>query len=477
METQNYDLVVLGGGPAGIAGAQTAGVFGRSVALVEREAHIGGAGINTGTIPSKTLRESALLLSGWRSRQLLGVEVAVREDARLAEFLHHERRVVADERSRVESRLETLGVARLCGRARFADPHTIVVTGPDGRESRLSGEKILIATGSSPVHPPEFPFGHPRVHDSNEILEIEAMPRSLVVVGAGVIGSEYACMFAALGVEVHVVDGRESLLSFLDDDLSSALYAAMTDAGIRFHWKEKVASCEARDDGVHVVLSSGARIVASDVLVAAGRTSNTADLDLEKAGIPIGERGLLKVDSSYRTQVPHVYAAGDVVGAPALAGTSMEQARYAICHAFDEYDKQSSPLLPTGIYTIPEVSTVAETEKSLRQKGIEYVVGRAAYSQNARGKIIGDHRGFLKLLFQKSDLKLLGVHALGEQATELVHVGLIAMLCDGDASTFDRACFNYPTLGDLYKSATYDAMITLRREQKLAATTAATVKP
>ncbi|MCY2959235.1 MAG: Si-specific NAD(P)(+) transhydrogenase [Planctomycetota bacterium] len=469
MESKPYDLVVLGGGPAGIAGAQTAAVFGRTVALVEREACIGGAGINTGTIPSKTLRESALLLSGWRSRRLLGVDVAVKGGARLSEFLHHERHVVADERARVEVRLDSLGVHRMCGRARFVDAHTIAVAAADGSESRLRGERILIATGSSPAHPPEFPFEHPRVHDSNEILEIGAMPRSLVVVGAGVIGSEYACMFAALGVEVHVVDGRDTLLSFLDEDLSSALYAAMMDAGIRFHWKEKVASCKPQEDGVHVTLSSGDRLVASDVLVAAGRTSNTADLDLARAGIPIGERGLLKVDSYYRTEVQHVYAAGDVIGSPALAGTSMEQARYAICHAFGEYDKQASPLLPTGIYTIPEVSTVAETERSLKEKGIDYVVGRGAYSNNARGKIIGDERGFLKLLFRRSDMKLLGVHAIGEQATELVHVGLIALLCDGDARLFDRACFNYPTLGDLYKHATYDAMLKARRETAAAA--------
>jgi NAD(P) transhydrogenase len=420
---------------------------------------VGGAGINTGTIPSKTLRESALLLSGWRSRKLLGVDVAVKPAARLAEFLHHERRVVADERARTEVRLDALDVRRVQGRARFADPHTIVVALPQGGELRLRGERVLIATGSSPAHPPEFPFEHPRVHDSNEILEIEAMPRSLAVVGAGVIGAEYACTFAALGVEVDLIDGRDALLPFLDEDLSSALYAAMMDAGIRFHWREKVARCEPRADGVHLTLASGDRLVASDVLVAAGRTSNTADLDLERAGLAPGERGLLTVDGWYRTRVPHVYAAGDVVGPPALAGTSMEQARYAVCHAFGEYDKQTSPLLPTGIYTIPEVSTVGETERSLREKGVEYVVGRAGYGQNARGRIIGDERGFLKLLFRDADLRLLGVHALGEQASELVHVGMMAMLCAGGAALFDRACFNYPTLGDLYKQAAYDAML------------------
>jgi len=459
MASTDFDLIVLGGGPAGIAGAQAAAVFGKRVALIEREARIGGAGINTGTIPSKTLRESAVLMSGWRSRKLLGVDVVLKPDQRLADFTHHERRVVASERDRMDAQLDALGVTRFHGRARFVDPHEIAVASPEGTETVLRGERILIATGSSPARPAEFPFDHPRVHDSNEILDIGAMPTSLAVVGAGVIGSEYACTFAALDVEVHVIDGRDALLPFLDADVSAALHESMIEAGVRFHWREKVAACDPRDDGVHLKLSSGTELVVSDVLVAAGRTSNTADLDLPRAGLVAGERGLVKVDDVYRTTASHVYAAGDVIGAPALAGTSMEQARFAVCHAFQVYDKLAAPILPTGIYTIPEVSTVGETERSLREKNVAYVVGRAAYAQNARGKIIGDERGFLKLLFRESDMRLLGVHALGEHASELVHVGMIAMLCDGGASLFDRACFNYPTLGDLYKQATYLAML------------------
>lgn len=459
MNSTDFDLIVLGGGPAGIAGAQAAAVFGKRVALVERESRIGGAGINTGTIPSKTLRESAVLMSGWRSRKLLGVDMVIKDDRRLADFTFHERRVVASERDRMDAQLDAVDVRRFHGRARFLDANTIAVTAPDGTESSLRAGRILIATGSSPARPREFPFDHPRVHDSNEILDIGAMPSSLAVVGAGVIGSEYACTFAALDVEVHLIDGRDALLPFLDADLSSNLHAAMVEAGVTFHWREKVAACDPRDDGVHLKLSSGTELVVSDVLVAAGRTSNTADLDLARAGIRVGERGLLTVDSVYRTEVPHVYAAGDVIGAPALAGTSMEQARFAVCHAFEIYDKLSAQILPTGIYTIPEVSTAGETERSLREKGIPYVVGRASYDQNARGKIVGDERGFLKLLFRESDMRLLGVHALGEQASELVHIGLIAMLCDAGASLFDRACFNYPTLGDLYKQATYLAML------------------
>lgn len=465
VETHEYDWVVLGGGPAGIAGAQAAAVFGARVALVEREEHVGGAGVNTGTIPSKTLRESALLLSGWRARKLLGVDVSVRGAAPLSEFVHHERRVVATERERLETLLDSLGVRRFRGHARFADPHTITVARGGGPEAAtepatlLRGERILIATGSSPARPREFPFEHPRVHDSNEILDIADMPRSLAVIGAGVIGAEYACTFAALGVEVHVVDGRDALLPQLDLDVSSALYAAMLEAGIHFHWRERVSRCEPRVADVRLELSSGDAITVSDVLVAAGRTSNTADLALERAGLTPGERGLVTVDATYRTAVPHVYAAGDVIGPPGLASTGMEQARCAVCHALGRYDKSTPSLLPSGIYTIPEVSWVGETETTLRARGVPYVVGRASYAQNARGKIVGDERGFLKLLYREPDLRLVGVHILGEQASEIVHVGLVAMLGDMDARVFERACFNHPTLGELYKQATYQALV------------------
>jgi NAD(P) transhydrogenase len=458
--TRSFDLIVIGGGPAGSSGALTAATFGKKVVLVEMTGMLGGAGINTGTIPSKTLRESALLLSGWRMRKLLGLAVSKREEATLSDFTHHEMHVKTVVRLEAEARFHQAHIERIAGRAKFLGPNTVHVAQKDGGETVLRAEKILVATGSSPMHPPEFPFEHPRVHDSNEILEITAMPRSIAVVGAGVIGAEYACTFAALGVEVHLIDGRDSLLSFLDAEVSAAITREMMIAGVKFHWNECVAKCDAPSEGeVRLTLGSGAEISVSDVLVAAGRSSNTESLDIGAAGLTAGKRGLLNVDAHFRTEVPSIYAAGDVVGPPALASTGMEQARVAMCAAFDLAKKETSPLLPTGIYTIPEASMVGETEQSLKAKGVDYVVGRAQYRENARGRIIGDERGFLKLLFRCGDMRLLGVHVVGEQATEVVHIGLMAMHCDASAELFSRVCFNYPTLGDLYKYAAYDAAV------------------
>jgi NAD(P) transhydrogenase len=325
----------------------------------------------------------------------------------------------------------------------------------------LRGEKILVATGSSPVRPAEFPFEHPRVHDSDEILEIGALPKKLAVVGAGVIGAEYACTFAALGVEVHLIDGRDSLLAFLDREISENIQCAMTAAGVHFIWKEKAMHCDAPPAGdVTLTLTSGATLAVSDVLVAAGRQSNTADLNLAAAGLTPGKRGLIKVDAQCRTEVPHIFAAGDVIGAPALAATGMEQARMAMCVACEvDYKDVVAPILPTGIYTIPEASMAGETEDSLKSKGIGYVVGRARYMDNPRGQIVGDESGLLKLIFARDDMRLLGVHVVGEQATELVHIGLVAMMSGSGADLFNRTCFNYPTLGDLYKYATYEAIL------------------
>jgi NAD(P) transhydrogenase len=464
MNRDEFDLVVVGGGPAGIAGAVAAAVFGKRAALVESFPAPGGAGIRTGTIPSKTLRESALVLSGWRARKLLGIEVSVRREAKLGEFLHHQRDVTAREQQRVEANLRDRGVEQVRGEGSFRDPHTVTVAGEGGAERALRGERILLATGSKPVRPPEFPFEHPRVHDSDEILEITEIPRVLAVVGAGVIGAEYACTFAALGVEVHLIDGRESLFPFLDEEVSGALLKAMTSHGIRFHFKERVIRCQAGGDpGIFLTLASGRSLPVTDVLVAAGRMSCTSGLNLAAAGLAAGERGLIEVDRFYRTAVPHIYAAGDVIGPPALAGTGMEQARVAVCHAFQVLGKETPPLLPTGIYTIPEVSLAGETERSLKAAGVEYLAGRADYLQSPRGKIIGDETGFVKLLFRRDDMRLLGVQVLGEQASELVHIGLMALHGGAGAELFSEACFNYPTLGDLYKYATYDALLKKER--------------
>ena len=457
VSSEEFDLVVLGGGPAGASGAAAAGLFGKRVALVEATGKLGGAGINTGTIPSKTLRETALVLSGWRSRRLYGVDLSLQREVTIQDLMGHATNVTAAEGARTEARLDLRGVKRFRGAASFADPHTVRVV--DGGETLLTGEKILIATGSSPFRPAEFPFADDRVHDSDEILKITAMPQTLAVVGAGVIGCEYASTFAALGVEVHLVDGRNVLMPFLDEEISHRLADAMAANGVKFHWNERVAACDASRPGDLVLtLSSGAKLTCGNVLVCAGRQSNTADLDLAVAGITPGQRGLIPVNEHYQSTVPHIYAAGDVVGPPALASTGIEQARVAIAHAWGSTFKSDlTSILPSGIYTIPEASMAGETEASLRAKEVDFIVGRARYADLPRGEIIGDQTGFLKLIFRRDDMRLLGVHIMGEQATELVHIGLIALLCEASADLFNLACFNYPTLGDLYKYAAYDA--------------------
>jgi NAD(P) transhydrogenase len=479
MEPLAYDLIVIGSGPAGESGAAAAALFGKRVAMIEKSLLVGGASTNTGTLPSKTLRETALAISGLRARDLYGVDLSLRREATVADFMFHERRVTANERKRVERNLARYGVVLYRGMGSFIDPHTIRVTPEGTGEAAVSGidhgnesletgavlltsARILIATGSSPIQPLGFPFKNPRVLDSDEILQLSQLPRSLAVVGAGVIGSEYACTFAALGTSVWVIDGRDELMPFLDREISSALANAMNQKlGIEFSWKNRVTACKVQDIGdLTLEFDTGGRLCVDAVLVAAGRASNTATLNLTAAGVQVGPKGRLTVDNHYRTSVPHIYAAGDVIGFPALASTSMEQARVAMCHAFDQGHKTAlAPLLPTGIYTIPEVSMIGSTEEELKSQGVDYLVGRASYSQCARGEIIGDQTGFLKLLFRHDDMKLLGVHVIGELASEVVHIGVVAMLSDSTAELFNRTCFNFPTLGDLYKIATYDALV------------------
>ncbi|MET0988749.1 MAG: Si-specific NAD(P)(+) transhydrogenase, partial [Steroidobacteraceae bacterium] len=423
---RSFDLVVIGGGPAGTAGAGTAAAFGHRVALVEQAEEVGGAGVISGTVPSKTLRETALALSGWRSRKLFGVDLSLRREATIADFTHHQQHVSTGESRRLATRLQALSVQRFRGVASFVNPHTVRVTRDDGTDLQLRGEKILIATGSIPFRPPGFAFEDDRVHDSDELLHLKVLPQRLAVIGAGVIGSEYACTFAAMGVEVHLLDGRDALLPFLDAEISQALAAAMRAGGIKFLWKEQVTHCDvSHPDGVLLMLSSGATLTCDGVLVCSGRSSNTAGLNLVAAGVVPGKRGVIPVGTHYRTEVDHIYAAGDVIGPPALAATSMEQARVAMSHAFAIPGKADlAALLPTGIYTIPEVSMVGATQEALQQQGVDFIVGRARYADNPRGRIIGDDTGFLKLLFRRNDMRLLGIHVIGEQATEVAHLGL-----------------------------------------------------
>ena len=451
--SDTFDLVVIGAGPAGEAAAATAAMLGKRVAVVEKAGHVGGAAVNTGTVPSKTLRETAVALSGHRMRELHGVDLSLRREATVADFLRHERAVRFAERGQILARLDRLGVGVVSGAATFRDPHTVLAG-----DRPLTAGQVIIAIGSVPVRPPGFPFESPLVHDSDELLGLHELPRSLAVVGAGVIGAEYAGMFAAMGVETYLLDGRDSLLPFLDGELSAALETALTALGVRFEWGETVDGCEAAAGGpVALALKSGRGLVVDQVLVCAGRTSRTLDLRPEAAGLVVADKGRLAVDASYRTNVPHIFAVGDVIGFPALASTSAEQGRAAAAVACGQPAGEVAPVLPTGIYTIPEVSAAGDTEAALRKRGEPYLVGRARYADTPRGKIVGETTGFLKLLFRAGDRKLVGVHVIGELASEVVHIGVMGLMTGATVELFQRVCFNYPTLGELYKLAAHDA--------------------
>jgi len=455
----DFDLVVIGSGPAGERGATEAAYFGKKVALVEKAPVLGGATANTGTLPSKTLRETALYLSGFRQRGLFGVDLSLKERVTLRELMFRERKVKESERARVAWNLEHFGVKLFSGTASLVDPHTVEVRRTDGTSERLSADVILLATGSSPYRPALYAFADDRIHDSDELLDMHDVPETLAVIGGGVIGCEYACTFAALGIPVTLIEQREKIIPFLDGEMGGLLRARMEAMGVQFAMPDSVEACDSSGSPIKLQLKSGKVLEVSTVLVAAGRTGNTAGLGLEAQGIKLDPRGRVLVDEKYQTSVPHIYAAGDVIGFPALASTSMEQARIAVCHGFGFTEQAAlAPILPYGVYTIPEVSMAGETEESLKEKKIDYVVGRAPLSRNPRGEIIGETHGVLKLLFQRDTLKLLGVHVLGEQASELVHIGLTALLTGSGAELFLKTCYNYPTLSEGYKHATFAAI-------------------
>ena len=460
MTLEHYDLIVIGSGPAGEKAASTAAFFGKRVALVEKEAVPGGCAANTGTLPSKTLRETALFLSGFRHRDLQGLHLNWSSSpVTVRDFMARERIVVDREHERITANLDKHRVTRYEGCASFVDPHTLSILQSPDSEFKITGDVILIATGSKPFQPPIYNFHDPRIYDSDEILWLQEIPESMVVVGGGVIGCEYACMFAALGIRVTIVERSDHLVGFLDREISSALLCQMERNGIRILKSTTVDDVDDSDPVIRMRLASGEILSTHSILVSSGRQGNTDSLALDAIGIAIAKRGLIAVNDHYQTSVPHVYAAGDVIGFPALASTAMEQARTAVVHAFQlPYKKHLSKILPYGIYTVPECSMAGETEESLRAKGIPYVVGKASYCHNARGMIIGDDHGFLKLLFREDDLRLLGVHVIGEQAAELVHIGLMALTLNEGAELFNETCFNYPTLSDLYKYATYHAL-------------------
>jgi len=466
-----YDLIVIGSGPAGEKGAAQAAYFKKKVALVEKEKVVGGACVNTGTIPSKTLRESALHLSGFRQRGLFGVDLAVKRDISVNDFMYRKQQVVEKEWDLIEENLRRHQITRYRGRARFLS-NTEIEVDNGSRKFVITGDVILIATGSSPLRPPAIPFNDQVICDSDSILNLDRIPRSLAVVGAGVIGCEYATIFAAMGVDVHLIDGRTELLGHVDREVADVLQGEMQKRlYIDVRLGSDVRSIDATEDRVKLELDDGTVIVTEKALFAVGRNSNTEGLNLAAAGVETGKRGLIAVNDHYQTNVSNIYAAGDVIGFPALASTSMEQARVAMVHAFNlGYKTRVAALLPYGIFTIPELSMVGLTEQQCLEKGIDYEVGRASFRNNARGQIIGDTEGLIKLVFEAATLQILGVHIVGENASELLHVGMMAMQFGGTINAFIECVFNYPTLGDAYKYAAYDGLgkIAQRRAKPVA---------
>jgi len=453
----SFDLIVIGCGPAGEKAGAQAAYFGKRVAVIERSAVVGGSCINTGTVPSKTLRESALYFSGLKQRGLYGIDYSLKENLTVHDFMHHEREVVEMERRRILKNLELHKIELIRGQATFEDAHTVIVA--DGGGRRLHGEVILIATGSKPHRPPEIAFDDVHVFDSDSFLQMDRIPQSLAVIGGGVIGCEYASIFMALGVRVTLVDGRDRLLPFLDADISERLRERLAALGMQFWFNERPVKVETTPGGVNLAMKSGKILQTESALLAAGRRAAVDGLALEKAGLAINDRGYLAVDANYRTAVPNIYAAGDVIGFPALASTSMEQGRVAVCHAFGfQYKQRVASMLPMGIYTIPEISSVGETEDSCREKKIDFSVGRAYYANNARGHITGDTSGMLKLIFARADKRLLGVSIIGESATELIHTGMIVLDKNLTIDEFIEQVFNYPTLSETYKYAAYDGL-------------------
>jgi len=455
----DFDLVVLGGGPAGEKGAAQAAYFGKRVALVEREPEPGGAAVHTGTLPSKTLRETALFLSGYRQRELYGLSVNINPDLAVPKLLSRKNAVRDAEVARIKWNLERHRVEQMHGVARFVDAHTIEVVERGGARN-VTSEVFLVATGSKPHQPPNIPFDDEDVDDSDTILQIDRLPKKMLIVGGGVIGCEYASMFAAMGVAVTLVEGRDRLLPFLDWEMGERLRGALAGLGVDIRLGEQTTEiARAPGRGIVTKLKSGGEIAAEKVLAASGRSGRTEELQLDKVGVAVDKRGYVKVDDNYRTAAANIYAAGDVIGFPMLASTSMEQARVGVCHAFGfTYKRQVSHLLPFGIYTIPEVSCVGLSEETAKEQKIAYVVGRAFYRDNARGKIVGDKDGVIKLVFDRETRKLIGCHCIGDRASELVHIGQAVITLGGTVDTFIEMVFNYPTLSEMFKYAAYDAL-------------------
>ena len=461
---KHVDMVVVGSGPAGQKAAIQAAKLGKQVVLVERNPILGGVCTHTGTIPSKALREAVLHLSGIgadRFGATTGQDYA-RRPVTIDELIMRGRQVISTEINVIREHMVRNGVELCCGEARFDDPHTISVARGHGMD-QFHADHVVIATGTVPARPPNVPFDGERVLDSDDLLKMAALPKNMIIVGGGVIGTEYACMMATLGVRVILTEARSMLLEFVDSEICEALQYRMRSMGVTLRLGERVEEIRTTPDGmVQATLQSGKHLRADTLLYCIGRQGTTDRLGLENVGLVPDNRGRLKVNAHYQTELPHIYAVGDVIGFPALASTSMEQGRQASCHAFGEPTMSLPEMFPLGIYSIPEISMVGKTEAQLTELGIPYEAGVAQYREIARGQLLGDEVGMLKLLIHEQTRQILGVHAIGTGATELIHIGQAVMTLGGTVDFFINNVFNYPTLAECYKVAALNGSNKLR---------------
>ena len=463
MSQHRYDLVVIGSGPAGQKAALNSAKLGKRVAMIERATSVGGVCIHTGTIPSKAMREAVLHLTGLRERNVYGDSYAVKQKITMADLLYRCQHVIKSEVDVIRGQMSRNNITMLFGTATFVDPHTIRVICSDDSQGadavEIRSEQVLIAVGTEPARPADVPFTTGKIIDSNELLHLRELPKNMIIVGGGVIGAEYACMLAAVGVHITLVESRPRLLEFVDNELAESLQFRMRDMGMRLRLGESVSRIELVENHVEAILASNKVLRADALMYSIGRQGATEKLNLPAAGLKADNRGRMKVNEHFQTDVPHIYAAGDVIGFPALAATSMEQGRLASCHMFNHATTETpSNLFPYGIYTIPEMSMVGQTEQSLTEQGIPYDVGIARYREIARGQLISDPQGLLKLLFHPISRRLLGVHAIGTGATELIHIGQTVMAAGMPIDYFVESIFNYPTLAECYKVAALDGI-------------------
>jgi NAD(P) transhydrogenase len=459
----HYDLLVIGTGPAGQKAAVQAAKLSKKVCVIERKAVVGGVCINTGTIPSKALREAVLYFSGFRQRSLYGVEYRLKKTITIEDLAFRANHIIKNEIQTVQNQMARNQIDMISGSASFLDPHRLRIQQSTGSIEHTA-DFIVIAVGTEPARPSDIPFDDESVIDTDGLLTLKRIPESMVIVGGGVIGTEYASILAAMGVPVTLIDKRPRLLEFVDAEIIEALQRQMKEIGVTLYHGEEVLSIKKEPDhAIHVCLQHAQPIHASTLMYAIGRVGATKGLNLEAVGLKPDDRGRLIVNEHFQTAISHIYAAGDIIGFPALASTSMQQGRHASCHAFGYPDRTDNSLLPYGIYSIPEISMVGRNEEELTQAEVPYGVGIARYKEIARGQLIGDEHGMLKLLFHRHTHEVLGVHAIGEGATELIHIGQAVMAYRGKIDYFIDTVFNYPTLAECYKVAALDGINRLPR--------------